>query len=488
MTRKSNNKKIGFPGPVVLLTGSFIIFETFFLIRHLILSLNFPYPLEYSEGVTVNWILKLRAGESIYPAFSDILPWLHNPYTPLFYFLSAPIQAISENVFMAGRIVSTSFFIGSIILIYMILRQKLSKNISLVMTALFALSPISIRYSCMAKVDMPGLFLSLLAVYMLSIRNDKIIWKTILAGLAAGLAILVKPIFFPAALTGFLFLILTRDWKKLIYFAISLSATFATFAMWVWLSKDMEIIQNLGPMNWTGYSIQGLVSLISKGVAIHPFLFILLLYVICFRGKNNPVFIFIITSLIMLIAAGKIGADRHYLIFPLSAAVLSASLLFDKKIPPRFRRFVAWCGIAQFALFLPVNPKPVFTASYAQEIPAGQVSITPEEADKKIGKLIVDEIRGTEGTILSDEPGYILSAGRKVVLQPFQYGILCNSGRIDPEFMLKQISENKFNLIILRSPQNGEKRSYFPQVIIDAVKEKYYKSREIGPFILYIPE
>ncbi|MBI4720514.1 MAG: hypothetical protein HY770_04720 [Chitinivibrionia bacterium] len=183
------------------------------------------------------------------------------------------------------------------------------------------------------------------------------------------------------------------------------------------------------------------------------------------------------------------GADAHYYLAPLAAAVLLAgpvAMLF----PGRKRtQTLVWCLTAQLALYIPLAPQAVFTATYGQEVPAGQTVLTPNESDREIGRLLVEEIRGASGPVLADDVGYVLAAGRQIQLQPFQYGWLARRGKLDTSSLTQRIRDGFFSLVVIRVPRaDGIGGSDLPQQVNTAVEESCKLHREIGPYRLYVPQ
>ena len=73
-------------------------------LRHLGLSLIHPAPLEYGEGVSLYWSQQAGSGSDLYPTIQEEhLPWLHNPYTPLYSILSSKLQKLLPQPHQIGR-------------------------------------------------------------------------------------------------------------------------------------------------------------------------------------------------------------------------------------------------------------------------------------------------------------------------------------------------------------------------------------------------
>jgi predicted PurR-regulated permease PerM len=194
----------------------------------------------------------------------------------------------------------------------------------------------------------------------------------------------------------------------------------------------------------------------------------------------------LVTIIAALIGTSLLGLVGGILAVPIAAAVLLAGPLYVRISGRKRIQTVSWCLAAQLALYIPLAPQPVFTATYGQEVPAGQTVLTPRDADLEIGRLLVEEIGGAPGPVLADDIGYVLSAKRQIQLQPFQYGWLVRRGKLDPVSLLRKIREGYFSIIIIRMPRaDGTGGSDFPEPVIRTVEENCSLTREIGPYRIY---
>ena len=92
-------------------------------VRHAVVALSFPYPIEYPEGITVHWTQQAAAGASLYPAVDPVLP-LHNPYPPLFYRVAALLQNHFANPFLSARLTALAgLFLCSGVVAWMLRRN-----------------------------------------------------------------------------------------------------------------------------------------------------------------------------------------------------------------------------------------------------------------------------------------------------------------------------------------------------------------------------
>jgi len=497
--RKENNISARIPE---LVSAALLAYLGICMVRHFLITVPFPYPVEYAEGVVANWMLRLSRGLLLYPAIGPThIPWLHNPYGPLFFHIAAPFAGIGKSVFLLPRLISVIAFIICVFLLYRLSRRELPPAAAFGACALFAASPLVWRYAAMARVDMMALAASVAAVFFLEKAvpgktsgadsaipdkdgNEKSIFWFV-AGLLSAAAILVKPLFIAALLTGAA-MGFRRNWKSLANFAAGAAIPFAVAGIWIVSSGNTAIVSHYTGMNSIGINLSTMLHLALSAAGRHPFVFAILLFGLLTGNRNSPRWCFALFTTILLATSAKTGADANYYLAPIAAAVLLSGPLLTRFAGRKREQTITWCLAVQLALYIPIAPQPVFTATYGQEVPAGQTVLTPAESDREIGRLLVEEIGGTDGPVWADDIGYLRSAGKQIHLQPFQYGWLARKGKLDTAPLLQKIRDGYFSLIIIRAARpDGTGGSDFPEQVIETVEKTCKLAREIGPYRIY---
>ena len=487
ISRKENNLLYRLPE---LISAALLAYLTICLIRHFLITVPFPYPVEYGEGVNVNWLLRVTHGLMLYPPIGPgDIPWLHNPYGPLWFHLAMPFVGIGKSVFMAPRMLSVIGFLICVVLLYRFSRRELSPAAALGACALFGASPLVWRYAAMARFDMLALAASLAAVWLMEAAIQKAgktqICLWFFAGLFAAMAVLIKPLFAAALIAG-LIIAFRKGWRSFAFFAAGFLIPILLAGIWIIASGNTAIISHFGEMNSIGSSLKTMLRLALTVAGRHPFVFAILLFGLWTTDRKSPRWFFALFTAVFLATSAKVGADFHYYLAPIAVAVLLVGPLSARFSGHKRIQTVAWCLAAQFALYIPIAPQPVFTATYGQEVPAGQTVLTPEDADREIGRLLVEEIGGASGPVLTDDIGYVLCAKKQIQLQPFQYGWLVRMGKLDAAPLVQKIWDGYFAIIIIRmSRPDGTGGSDFPEPIIRTVEESCILTREIGPYRIH---
>ncbi len=471
--------------------------------RHALLSLSFPYPLEYGEGIVANWILRAGAGMSLYPAVSGAeLPWLHNPYGPLYFESLGPFAVVFGNPFLLPRLVSLLSFASILAVLYHFSRRRLSPLGAIGAASLFGASPLVWRYAVMARVDMPALALSVVSLWLAEIatgwksdnpeqhggRNQHVPGREMillcLSAIMAASAALVKPVFLAAGLAGILFCIKT-SWRRAAIFAAGLLLPLLLFGYWVSSRGETGLLHHWTALNSIGFSFANFAELALSFAGSHPFCVGLFVLALLHPGRMSAVRLFPAFSAVLLLLSAKNGAAGNYFLPVLACAALYAGE-FVRKMKSRRQIHVVTCCLAiQLAICLPVSPKPVFTATYGQEIPSGTIVLTPGENDLSTGRSLVEEIGSARGDVLCDEPGYLLVAGRRILVQPYQFGMLAKRGGFDMAPLRRMIEEGKFPIVVIRGEAGGPGSSYFPDDIVETVESCCKLRVKIGNYRVF---
>jgi hypothetical protein len=93
-----------------------VVFAATALIR-----LGYPYEIEWIEGATVDGLRWILSGRLLYSP--PELAYLPPPYTPLYYYLSAPLMAVLGEGFVAPRLVALLATLACFALVYLIVAE-----------------------------------------------------------------------------------------------------------------------------------------------------------------------------------------------------------------------------------------------------------------------------------------------------------------------------------------------------------------------------
>jgi hypothetical protein len=456
-------------------------------VRHTVIALPFPYPIEYPEGITTHWSQQATSGASLYPAVDPVTP-LHNPYPPLFYRLVVPFQARLANPFLPSRLMALSGLILCGIMIARLL-QRHGAGYALGGSLLFMLSTTALHYGTTARVDLPALALALASIGVLTTAPPRG-RAFVLAGLLAGGALLTKPTYVAVVATGLLTTSL-RGWRPLTSwmtgFGVALIASIPLFN-----AAPANLINHLWTLNQLPWDPVSLGRLIGQTLARHPILATgLVLFLFRTAKKRDAFWWYAILALPTILFAGKTGADENYFLEIIAIAVVAsvrlAQELAEEATPQHHDTapgsVLLLLAAMQILLFLPIEPTPVFTRTYEQELAATATRLTPSPDEAQAAALVVSEIRAA-GSVLSHSPGLLIAAGRPAGWDAYQFTRRANAGRWDDAPLAARVADGTFDLVLMRS---DAATNYFPARVRAAVEARYTLHRDLGPWRLMKP-
>jgi 4-amino-4-deoxy-L-arabinose transferase-like glycosyltransferase len=186
------------------LTWVSVVLPACFILTFIVVALfriRYPYELEWMEGAAVDHVRRILAGQKLYVAPTlDFVPFIYPPF--YFYLCALPAKILGAGFFPL-RLVSFLSSLGSIGLIFLLVKRATGDRWSAFLAAgLFgAAYKISGVWYDIARVDSLFLLLSLWALYVLKPGGP--LKNAIGAGSLAALAFFTKqsaaPVFLPLA-------------------------------------------------------------------------------------------------------------------------------------------------------------------------------------------------------------------------------------------------------------------------------------------------
>jgi len=447
------------------------------MLHHVLVCLTYPYPLEYPEGVTAMWVQRAADGLPLYPA-ENAASALHNPYPPLFYRLVAAAQTACVHPFAASRLAGLLGWVAACLALYQLLPGTRRAQ-RLAVLATFALSITVLRYACMARVDMPALACALGAVAWLRRRGG---WALGGAAALAAAAMLFKPSLAAATLVGTCVALRRGRGSLLLWCTVWGGACAA--GLLIGGAPPADLFRHLVVLNRLPLDPLSGLSRTAMFVSRHPV--IVLGYaalILSSRLRHDPRWWYAMVSLTAVPLACKLGADQNYYVELIACGAIGlAALVADT---PHAAPVLTLLLAAQLALYLPIEPAPVFTRTYDQELTGGGARFTPRADDVAVGHAVVAELaRGKQ--VLAQSPGLLLAAGQDIVFQPYQYTQLSRLGRWDAGPLAAAVASNQFDLVMLKADAD-DRANYVPQAVLDAVEATCREYRHIGPYMFYVP-
>ena len=155
-----------------------------------LLRLGYPFELEWMEGGAVDHVARVLNGQAIYVRPSiDFVPYI---YTPLYYYLCAPIASLTGVGFLPLRLVSVLSSFGCFVLLFWWARRETSNwKYGVVAAGLYAASfRLCGAWFDIARADSLFVFLVLSGAYALRFAESK--KQLIMAAVLLWLSFLAK--------------------------------------------------------------------------------------------------------------------------------------------------------------------------------------------------------------------------------------------------------------------------------------------------------
>jgi hypothetical protein len=455
---------------------------TIFLV-HSLLSLAFPFPLDYGEAPLLDQALRLSAGQNIYQPSLAAPPYTIANYPPLYVFSLTPFVQLFGPNFWAGRLISilsalaTALFLG-----LMVTTFSRNRPAGLVTGLLFLANPFVTHWSGLLRIDLLALALS-----------------------TAGLALLVRrPADRSRLIAGGVLLVAAIYTRQSYALAAPLAAT-----LWLWshdrrralglvgLIAGLSLVLFLGLNLWTGggfffnivtaninpFEVSRMLGRLAEagftGLILLGFALALILL-----GRNRAgwslVSAYALGALLSSLTVGKIGSNVNYFL------ELSAALSLAAGMGLAWSQGSGWrYGLA---LLLLVGQTGLFMHRTLNVFVDER--LTPRRQDHSAIFNLAQLVADSEGPLLADEYlGLLTLQGRSLYAQPFEISQLARAGRWDQTDLLTAINEQRFPLILIHHFPFSQlhKERWTPQMLA-AIEQRYRPVRVQAGSVVYLPQ
>ena len=445
-------------------------------------SIIYPYQLDYGEGFLLYFAHALSQGHNIYQDISTY-PFIPGLYPPVYSLVCAGLVKISGISFSTGRFVSVLSAILIGLLIYKIVKEKTNNQnnqIAIISSLLFFASTYVYKWTCLFRVDTLGLLFSLVGIYFVfKYENSKGIYLSIPFFL---LSVYTKQSLIAAPLASFIYLFL-RD-KKLGIKNICLFGLtgFFLFLLANYITKG-QFYLHIGLYHTGIFSIYKPIASYIGMIYIHAvllgFAFSYVLYDVS-KKKLSLFVICFITSALVAVSVGKIGASINYFIELVAVSCILFGLFLDE-LRPRVKKeslasiLVITLLLIQLVLFAHM---PYVTDE------------APTTADLNNGQKVSSYVINTNGRILSEDAGFVVVNDKELLIEPFMAMQLEKQGLWNQSKFVSDLQNKKFSLIILEFDVNcdGIHKYRFTDEMLNVIRNNYYLVEKNGNYYTYMPK
>jgi len=452
-------------------------------IIHALLSVFFPYPLDYGEAPLVDQAMRLAAGQNIYRTEMASPPYTIANYPPVYPLVLAPF-AHSDIAFLAGRAISVLSAIATAIFLGLIIHHTSQDRLSaLASGAIFLAIPYVVYWSGLLRVDMLALALSTAALYLL-VRSPGSRWGIAGAGLLLVAAIYTRQSYALAAPLAALAWLWSQARRRAIELALLVGGLSLILFILLNILTNGGFFFNIVTANANEFMMSQLSWNLNNLAAATPILLILGALLLFFGWGRMSLWpllaLYLIGATISALTIGKIGSNVNYFL-ELSAALSLAAgafLAWSQAHPWRLTGLLALLTL-QTGLLMQTTLAQAFDERLSfrrkDEIALGNLA------------AIVAE---TDGPILADEfMGLITMQQRPLYMQPFEVTQLARAQQWDQTALLQDIEQQAFPLILIyRLPAYPLHEERWTSEMLAAIEKHYRPARIEAGAVIYRPQ
>ncbi len=452
-----------------------VVYALVYIIQSAII-ITYPYQVSYPEGLILNQVKLLLAGDPIYKSIDDY-PFIVTNYPPVYLFCCAGLVKIFGLSFAWGRLITFLVTIFVVFLIYKFLKPKIQKEIALISALLFISSSYIYKDTPFMRVDMLGLFFCLLGFYIflnIDIKNN-----TFYSVFLFLLSLYTKQTFISAPIAIAIWLFFNQRKRSIIFIFSMIIPYLIIFLLINYLTKGEFFRHNI-LYNLNIFDLKQAFKYYIRFLQTHSILLLFSLLFFLDTARNKEFFIwrlYFIFSAIIGISVGKIGANTNYFfeLIALSCIITGFSIerlknYIDSK---KYLLITNSALITQLVLFahMPFYSEPAITKS-----------------DWQNGAQLSRVVLNTLDKIISEDAGVLVLNKKQVLFQPFELTQLAYQKLWDQDKFLNDIRSKRFSLILLSFNVNYfSDKERLTSKMAEAIKENYYIETLIGNYFLYRP-
>jgi hypothetical protein len=498
-------------------SGLLLKISSFILLAILLLNLfsylyylnklfNCPYPAEYGEGVVYTLCYRMYIGEKLYKTIEQ-LPYIHTPYTPLYFFISSTFMKFTSPSPQICRIISMTSAFGISLLVLLMIFFKTRSFLAATIFPLFLFSsPYFFEWSPLMRVDITGIFFTILGLFIASLYKDYeyLIYLTIPIFIAG---IMTKQTLFAAPISVIIYLFIMNKKKAIKFLSLFIACLLLIYYI-LQVFTDGNFYFHVIRCNILTYDLS--CALISLGITITAYYGITSLSALTFsfafkEKKINPANIYLMISFFTSLSIGKAGGANNHLLEFVIACIINAGYSFEfflkkdsnainKKYHSLLIPIVLMLSQVLSLYFIDTSftnmmsqkslgskKKPVAWTPYNQsKVP--EYDRLDVEQYKQISKYIIS----VKGPILCENLGLLTVNGKTAIYEPFQFKHLAEMGYFDESQILKMLNNGEFALVIMTRSSISDGISWlYSDNVLSAIWLNYAPIKTIGEYEIY---
>ena len=380
--------------------------------------------------------------------------------TPLYYLIVAPLASLTQEPFLAGRLVSILFTLGTAIAVGTIAAHRAKARGPGVAAALLWLSFYQVVFWGTALgVDATAIFFEVVGLALaLRVRErDRVPWESLPLFVLAWAA---KPLMVAGLVAVVLDLLARRRRDGLRYTAASAAGLGAAFAVLAMGTDGAFVRAVMKGTTWVAFSLELFRS------PWHILLLLLAAGSVWLR-RDRIMGLYLVIAVVLAVAAGGV---LPRLVPALAAmAILVPSLLDELATRPRLRTATIAALVLVGAVHLAYEMLPLV---------AERITGLRFDGPRLAVASALASITTPESTVLAQDVGMVLSARRKPgVADPLVLSALASRDAWDPAVLAPNIHERRYDAIVLDQPLESidgrDKRTLWIAPLRDEIARAY---------------
>ena len=406
-------------------------------------AISYPYPLDYGEAPLVNQAMRLAQGENIYYPNLSAPPYTISNYPPLYVLIMSLFIKIFGPSFVIGRVISTiSALVSAISLSLIVCRQTKDRLGAFVSGTLMLSMPFVAYWTCLARVDLLALALSLSGLCVL-MHHPVTPKKTLVSSLLLVAAIYTRQTYVLAApLAAFIWL-----WARQREQAWQLAGTVGGGALGLFLILNVVtqggFYFNIITANVNTLDFEWLLTNLRRLGNTFPLLILIggvfIVRFLVLSHSYRSFAVYLVGATLSGLTIAKIGSNVNYFLeFCAALSLITGIAVFWLREHIRLHSVLVILLVLQVGWMMRTTSKEYL----------GMTRISPEtlEEIQKLESIVTT----SSGPILADEyMGLMTLQGEFLYIQPFEVTQLAKAGLWDQTQFLQDIKDRKFPAVFL---------------------------------------
>lgn len=457
----------------------------FLFLRHMIMAISFPFPLEYGEGLVLDQIIHLASRVNIYRNTIATPPYTVTNSPPLYMLIQVPFDWIFGPAFWYGRIISVISLVFIAIFLSLTLYNLTKDWMASAISGLLLFSiPYFWNWSVLDRADSLALALSWAGLYT-AIRWPDRQRRLIISMILFTAAIFTQPTnALVAPITAMVWLLISHHTRQsMVLFAGTGGFCLALYLIINILTKGGFYLNLItyNPNIWNFQEVTGRFietsfnSLVLGLIAV----FFLVAEQVGTRSQAWPfVLTYFIIAGVITFLIGKAGPNDGYM-FELSIALCLTTGAALAWVKNHLAKAAIWVLIA-----IQINSYTTWTIE--QYLPSFNERIADRDEIAQLAKKV---LQASDPILIDEYNGLLPLAGKSLYYQPFEFAQLTRAGLWNPTPLINDIAKKRFSMLMIYFPRDLTiTNSRWPENIYASFWENYMNTDDLASTLVCLPQ